>query len=182
MTPDESRQRASEGFDERDLGDAVGLPGDAGDLAAWSLIARHLEGNETVLLPADFRDGVRRAVARAKLRRDLLLISLAALVTGLLLTFVIALALGLHWWPRAFAAVQPGAVLAGARSFLEQVAAGLNILLTFLKGGKALWSLLPAALLAIAIVAALAELAAFRLLRVGPFLPEPARHPRNFIL
>jgi hypothetical protein len=43
----------------------------------------------------------------ATFRRDALVIFKVGLVTALILTFVVALALGFDWWPRVLAALQP---------------------------------------------------------------------------
>jgi hypothetical protein len=49
----------------------------------------------------------------------------------------------------------------------------VGVLATLFKHGKPVWSLLPVALLAAAIFAALTELAVFRLLHAGPFRRKP---------
>ena len=169
MTPEELRRRACDLFDEGGGGHVGDLPGDPDDLAAWSMVAHFLETREVVDVPAKFRYEVLQAARRAKFSRDALLLFLVGFGTGLILTFVVALALGLDWWPRALVAVQPGTVLAFLRALPSESGAGLTLLTTLIERGRPFWLLFPSALLAAAIFAALAQLVVFRFLRAGAF-------------
>lgn len=82
---------------------------------------------------------------------------------------------GFNWWSRALAVLDPGAAVALIDSFLNAVGAALTIVSLLVEGGKAFWLLLPLALFAAAIFAALAELAVFRVLRTGPFAASATR-------
>jgi hypothetical protein len=179
MTPEELRRRACDLFDEGGGGNAADCPGDPDDLAAWSMIAQFLETREVVLVPAEFRYAVLRTVRRAKLSRDALLLSVVGFGTGLVLSFVVALALGLDWWPRALVAVQPGTALAFLQALLNESGAAVTLLTTLIERGKPFWSLLPSALLVAALFAALAQLVVFRILRAGVFAAGLRNYPRN---
>jgi hypothetical protein len=65
------------------------------------------------------------------------------------------------------------------RALFNESGAALTLLTTLIERGKPFWSLLPSALLAAAMFAALAQLIVFRLLRAGVFAAGLRNYPRN---
>jgi hypothetical protein len=175
MNSDEQDLRASERFDET----AGTEPGDAAELEAWgdfALIADHLQSSEPVALPVDFAQQVQRKIRQVQRRRDAVLVLQTAFVTGLILTFVAAAALGFNWWQRLLTGVQPENVAALVRALSASFADfGLD-LRQLQERVKPFIRLLPGAFLCAAIAALLIEIAVFRLLRIGPFRLKPALH------
>ena len=120
-------------------------------------------------MPADFRDSVRRRLARRRLWNELRLVFATGFFTGAVLTFVFAFALGLDWWHRLMSALSPSALLDYLRLMPPRVAACLGGLEAVERGIKGILPFLPLALLAAALGALILEVAILRCLRLGPF-------------
>jgi hypothetical protein len=169
MSPEESRQRASELFDESK--DRLDLPmlETSADWETWTLIATQLESAEVVAIPGNFAIRVQRAIRRARFWNDVLLIMKVSSVTAVVVTFVVAGALGLDWWHRLSAAVKSVDAVAGLQTLLSQGGTLLAALTPLLRVGERIWPFVPFVLISIAIAAVVAELVIFRFLRLGPF-------------
>jgi hypothetical protein len=169
MTPEEMRQRASELFDESDAHIEAPLLETSEDWNTWASIANHLQSTEVVALPSDFGSRVRGAIRRACIWSEVLLILKVCGATALILTFVMAYALGFDWWHRLSAAVEPAHVAVSLQTLLTKAGAFLPTLSPLLQLGKRIWPLVPIFLITFATAAVIAELALFRFLRLGPF-------------
>jgi hypothetical protein len=173
MNPDDSREPLSHRFDEHGVESTPADQWQREDWDAWSMIERHIATREVVALPADFAQRVRRAAIRAQRRKDAVLILQTAIVTGAVLTLVVASALGADWWQRLLATLQPGRiaeVLPRVAADFQTAIPAFSSLATLAERG---WRFLPIALFTTAILAIAIELAVFRFLRVGPFHRKP---------
>jgi hypothetical protein len=126
-----------------------------------------------VVLPADFTQQVRRAAIRAQRRKDAVLILQTAILTGLVLTLVVASALGADWWQRLLASLQPGSIAEALSRLAADLQPAIPAFSSLAVLAERAWRFLPIALFATAILAIAIELAVFRLLRVGPFHRKP---------
>jgi hypothetical protein len=168
MNPEDDALYSAESAEDWEL-PGNGFAPDEDGIALTKAIGLHLEKSEPVALPQDFRAGVLRATARARLRRDLLLVAQVGFTTALLVTGVVAYALGADWWQWLAAALRPEAATALANSVLGSLSAAANWLSSVIASAKPLLPLIPWLLLAASLFVALVELAFFQFLRVGPF-------------
>ena len=173
MNSDEQREQLSNRFDEPGASSNAGDEWQREDWDAWSSIERHLTTRQVVTLPADFSQRVHLAAKRARRRKDAVLVLQTALVTGLVLTLVVANALGADWWQRLLATLQPASILEFLSRVIADVPSAIPAFTTLAELAERGWRFLPVALFAVAILAIAIELAVFRLLRVGPFLRKP---------
>jgi hypothetical protein len=169
MTPEEMRQRASDLFDESGAHIEAPLLETSEDWNTWASIANHLQSAEVVALPNDFGSRVQSAIRRARFWSEVLLILKVCGATALILTFVVANALGFDWWHRLSTAVEPAHVAASLHSLFNKAGTLLPNLSPLLQFGRRIWPLVPLLLITFAITAVVAELALFRILRLGPF-------------
>lgn len=176
MNAEEDAQHGNDRFGE---GTAFHGERETGNAIAWSHIAQHLESAELVAVPPHFRREVVRRLAHEKLRRDIFFALPAAIVTSAILICLTALVLGLKWWSLAtFYVVESGSAFNLLRSLVGRVAYAFDLVAILVASTRSFWSVVPQALLVVALLAAFAEFAAFRLLlRAGRLAARPSFHP-----
>jgi hypothetical protein len=162
-------------FDELEPGETADFD-HASEGDPWALVSEHLRTSEPVALPADFRASVHRRLRRARRFKDAKLVAGSALVTGTVITFVVTFSLGLDWWKRLLAALQPTSAAALWDAVTERLGSLLHAGESLALALKSLVPFVPFAFLTIAVAALALELALFRYLNLGPFA-RPQQNP-----
>ncbi len=161
------QEQASEWFDARAHDEDSMPPGVANDVAMWSLIAQHLEMGEVVAVPSDFGEQVQRRLRRMAFWKEAAFVAKVGAVTGVLVTLVLAVALGGDWWQRFRDLLNPDVLAQKAQALTPTGVTSFEITKAISHTLPSVAPMIATGFLAVSVLALAGQFLIFRYLGLG---------------